>query len=177
MWIAVPIGGIVAGIVAAPYGYQAFTSTMSAENPPAPSATASQAHASTVAAAQAPKPASEAQAALPRFAGCIDGPRGGYCIDRQGKRVDLPPALVAWNARNLGGFIGYEVAPGRSVPLDASPAARPEPAVAAAAVELSPSFVPKPVHSMDAALTLLGDPIAAASNQDGRVLAEMRGRR
>jgi hypothetical protein len=30
---------------------------------------------------------------------------------------------------------------------------------------------------MDAALTLLGDPIAAASNQDGRVLAEMRGRR
>lgn len=42
---------------------------------------------------------------MPAIVGCIDGPRGGYCVDSTGRRVDLPRDVVAYNARHYGGLI------------------------------------------------------------------------
>jgi hypothetical protein len=111
-------------------------------------------------------PPSVASEPVFRIVGCIDGPHGGYCIDNQGVRVNMPPDVVAFNARNLGGFIKLEMGQGgQSPPLSpASRSAADPPASApilASAESVKPSFGPSPSPSPREAL-------------DGAVLSDMK---
>lgn len=115
-----------------------------------------------------------------RIAGCIDGPRGGFCLDSQGKRVDMPPGVIRWNAKNLGGFVNYDLAPSsvQAVPVAAA-AAPPAPSeVPPAAGFADPSPRPNPVRPLAGGLFSSGGaPAAPSDHRDGSMLADMRGMR
>lgn len=129
--------------------------------------------------APASAPAASAQPApdaLPKIVGCIDSPGGGYCIDDKGGRVDIAPAVVAWNSRNMGGLIKHDLSP-QTAPN------RPEVA-ARQVVEVQPSYIgidgPKPrnpVRDMSSRMEHYGGgPAEPHATIDGAALASMRGR-
>lgn len=114
--------------------------------------------------------------AMPRIVGCIDAPGGGYCIDDKGGRVDIAPAVVAWNSRNMGGLIKHDLSP---------QTAPPRPEVASRDVpEVQPSYIgiegPKPrnpVRDMPSPMEHYGGgPAEPHAAIDGAALASMRGR-
>lgn len=72
-----------------------------------PAIAASQAHPTTTPAQSDPVQPEEKPLVI---VGCIDaGKAGGYCIDSQGGRVDMPPEVLAFNARHYGGFIKHDL--------------------------------------------------------------------
>jgi zona occludens toxin (predicted ATPase) len=75
-------------------------------------------------------PSSEPQQAPLSIVGCIDaGTAGGYCVDSQGGRVDVPPDVLAFNARNLGGFVKLDLTHStQAAPVPDAPASTPKPA-------------------------------------------------
>lgn len=84
--------------------------------------------------------------------GCIDaGKAGGYCIDSQGGRVDMPPDVLAFNARHYGGFIKH----------DLSQTSTPSPTLAGSASTTTSPTPPAP-------------PSLASAEIDGAILASMR---
>lgn len=122
---------------------------------------------------EAPQTVSDA---LPRIVGCIDAPGGGYCIDDKGGRVDIAPAVVAWNSRNIGGLIKHDMSP-----LTASN--RPDVA-ARQPVDVHPTHIgiegPKPrnpVRDMSSRMEHHGGgPAEPHAATDGAALASMRAR-
>lgn len=127
--------------------------------------------------ASAPAPATQpVPDALPRIVGCIDAPGGGYCLDDKGGRVDIAPAVVAWNSRNMGGLIKHDLSP-QAAPHRPEVASRQVP-------EVQPSYIgiegPKPrnpVRDMSSPMEHYGGgPAEPHPAVDGAALASMRGR-
>ena len=124
----------------------------------------------------APVVASAASVAdqLPRIVGCIDSDRDRYCIDEKGGRVDMPPQVVAWNARNYGGFIKHD--------LSAHAATSTQPPIAPTRLEpvdgpggfADPSPRPNPVRPVSGGIYHAGGPSMPGESHDGSLLAGMR---
>lgn len=114
-WVAVPIGAIVLGVFALPSAYSALMGAATGKGigSTADAVQPSESASAPAVAAASPEPETPATEP-PRIVGCIDGPRGAFCLDSQGQRVDMPPDVVAWNARNMGGLIRYDM--GNSAP-------------------------------------------------------------
>ncbi|MCH8180600.1 MAG: hypothetical protein IIA02_12580 [Proteobacteria bacterium] len=126
-------------------------------------------------AASAPLAVASAPDKPPRIVGCIDGAGGGYCIDSQGGRVDMPAQVVAWNARNVGGFIKHDMASdprGSSVPAAPSKV-DPEP-MGGVGGFADPVGRPNPVRPPSGGLFTPGGPSLPGDSHDGAVLAGMR---
>lgn len=147
-------------------------------NPPSAEASLAPAESAAPSAASFPPPASApTDSAPPRLAGCIDGPRGGYCIGVDGSRVDMPPDLVAFNARNLGGFIKHDVQSRSSSPspspFPAASAALPPPVDAGHITGPEPR---NPVRPLAGSIGHYGGgvPAAPAPDLDGAILSGMR---
>jgi hypothetical protein len=121
------------------------------------------------------------QAPAPRIAGCMDSASGGYCIDSQGQRVDMPKSVVAWNARNLGGFVKYSTPDGAGagfLPDQPAAAVASAPDAPSMAMGFSdPSPRPNPVRPLSGGLFVSGVPAAPSPSTDGQALADMRGLR
>lgn len=113
---------------------------------------------------------------MPSIVGCIDSPGGGYCLDDKGGRVDIAPAVVAWNSRNMGGLIKHDLTPHAAVQ-------RP-PAAPREARQDQPGYIgiegPKPrnpVRDMSSPMEHYGGgPAEPHAAVDGAALASMRGR-
>lgn len=109
-----------------------------------------------------------------QIVGCIDGERERYCIDSQGGRVDMPPKVVAWNARNMGGYIKHDM----SRTASAFPVVAPEPERAQPMGGVGgfadPSPRPNPVRPLSGGLYSVGGSSTPGDHHDGSVLAGMR---
>jgi len=110
-----------------------------------------------------------------RIVGCIDSDTARYCIDQNGSRVDMPPSVVAWNARNYGGFIKHDLTPHpdtpRSQPATSAPVLDSGPAGFA-----DPSPRPNPVRPVSGGIRHAGGPSEPGDSYDGSLLADMRRR-
>lgn len=117
----------------------------------APVASIASAHSGDQLAAQPVTPAAVSLADRPlRIVGCIDGSNGGFCIDSQGGRVNVPPSVLSFNARNYGGLVKYDLAA--------------QPSSSGASAPHSYSVAPASPPSLPSA------------EVDGSILAEMRAR-
>jgi len=183
-WAFVPIAGIVLGIVAGPKAYHAFSGAATGKGLSDGAGDKQQAiSVSAPAAPPAVSPSSpgtvQAQSQSLKIVGCIDAKPRGFCIDSQGRKVEMAPDVIAWNSRNIGGFVSYDLsgqAPG--VPA-ARPASQAVPSAGLSGfAESSVHQRPNPVRSLTGGLGSLGGaPSQASSDVDGAVLADMRGGR
>lgn len=114
--------------------------------------------------------------ALPHIVGCIDSHRDRYCMDDKGGRVDMPPSVVAWNARNYGGFIKHDLSPHSTSP-SSLPAVQPPPEpFTGPAGFADPSPRPNPVRPVSGGIYHGGGPSLPGESHDGSLLADMRRR-
>lgn len=124
-------------------------------------------------------PASAAQAvpdSMPRIVGCIDSPGGGYCLDDKGGRVDIAPAVVAWNSRNMGGLIKHDLSP-QVAPHRPDPASRDVPDVQPNYIGIEGPKPRNPVRDMSSPMEHYGGgPAEPHPSIDGAALASMRSR-
>lgn len=128
--------------------------------------------ASSVPAASPSQP--DAQLAI---VGCIDSDRERYCVDAKGSRVDMPPKVVAWNARNYGGFIKLDLSAHPGATQSPAPISRPSPEPSAGPAGFAdPSPRPNPVRPLSGGLYHAGGPSIPGEEHDGALLADMRRR-
>lgn len=177
-WVVVPIAGILIGIVALPKAYSALSGAATGKGiteaaPASPSASS----VSSPATAKAPESVEDAASSPPKLAGCIQGPRGGFCLDVNGQRVDMPPDVLAWNTRNLGGFVPYDMSK-TSGSVRAADVPASAPVFVSAGGFAESSIVPR----RDVVRPLTGGLYSggaasqeSADSADGRMLAAMRG--
>lgn len=146
-------------------------------DPPAQAAIAPAGSSSLALAASSPvTPASAPADRPPQIVGCIDGPGAGYCVDSQGGRVDMPSHVVAWNARNIGGFIKHDLTHASGgTPSPTVAKADPEP-VAGPGGFADPAPRPNPVRPLSGGLFTPGGPSMPGESHDGALLADMRRR-
>lgn len=180
LWVIIPIAGLVAGAVAAPYAFDVLKGVSGGQGIAAsPAGLSDVASSVAVSNGRAPLP-DEAASQAQRIAGCIDGPDGGFCLDSQGKRVDMPPDVVKWNSRNLGGFVTYDMSPssrssGAPPVLSTSPPVAPVAAVAGFSNAGKSYERPNPVRPLTGGLVHgVGTPATASADQDGAVLSDMK---
>lgn len=177
-WALVPVAGIVLGAAVGPTAYgklkgaatgEGISTAQAGPKPEAVSGSAPQAGPVASAPSQPEQPRLE-------LAGCITGPRGGYCIDKQGGRVDMPPDVVAWNARNIGGLVRGSFAPsGQPLPTpQASNLKREEPGEAVSFGSYTPRNPVRP--GLSGGLSAIGGGAESSPDVDGAVLVSMRQR-
>lgn len=181
-WALVPVAGIVLGVIFAPQAFAVLKGAATGQGVSSSDKEGPKPEPTSGSAAKAgPFPSSSASSPAPepapiQLAGCITGPRGGYCIDRQGGRVDLPPDVVAWNARNIGGLVRGGVSSGANVlpPVPASKPTHDEHADAVSVGSYSPRNPVRP--GLSGGLSAIGGAAESAPDLDGAVLAAMKGR-
>jgi len=177
-WVVVPIAGILIGIVALPKAYSALYGAATGKGISEASAASPASSASVpVVPGRVPDSADEAASAPPKLAGCIQGPRGGFCLDVHGQRVDMPPDVLACNTRNLGGFVPYDMSrTSASVRPAEVPASAPDLSTAGGFAESSivpRRDVPRPLTG--GLYTGGAQSSESVDSADGRRLASMRG--
>lgn len=181
-WLAIPVAGIVLGIFAIPSAYSALKGAATGEGigSSAKLTEAGKGEPESVSAANPPasgsvpdQPASNP--GLPQLAGCIEGPNGGFCLDVNGKRVDVPPDVLKFNARNLGGFVRYAMTPTQPATLRPGDHVKQDDAPALAGFgESSTSPRRDVVRPLTGGLYSSGGAPAHASDRDGAVLADIK---